>query len=532
MSPAGGFETGSGVGGTPRTAWQIRWGLGLLAVTLAGLGLRVMALDRHSFWYDEVFVVRLMESSPGELFLGQVKDLGNPPLYPLVVQSWSALFGGSDVALRAVSVLLSVLTIPALGLLGRRLIGPTAGLFAAALLAISPLSVEFANEARPYALLHLLAVLCTLFFVRWLAEGRRLDLVLYSGTMALSWYTHYYAFALPVAHGVGLALSPLARRRALPWLGAMAASALLWATWLPSFVESLAAPGNLSRMDGRWAFQFLATPLVFGLGRTFAWRDSSLWLLGLGTAAAVLAFGWPALRGMVALRRRNPAGPVLTSWLLIPVLGPLAVALLLSPLYHTRAGSIGLPAFLLLVGYGLERCCRLERAALGTVIVVLSAVSLFRYSTQPLKDDWRSASPVILRGVREGEPVLFDPDHEVSSFSHHVPRSGSMPATMVGLMRGSGKEGDLLGVEYRDGKLVSRARKDLSAQILSSPGIWLVLCVPNGSPGEYRRLFGRHGYDCVEEHHFHRIDVYRFARAGEAGSFGAARPRGGGTPAR
>src|SRR5262249_44382435 len=156
---------------------------------------------------------------------------------------------------------------------GRRLLNFSAGLLAAGMLAVSPLAIELSNEARTYALVQLLAIVSTLFFLRWLDRRRPLDLALYVLTVVLACYSHYYAFALPVAHGLCLFVSA-GWRGLIPWIGAMALAALLWVPWLPQFAAQVGGPGNLSRMGNRWYLQFPATPAAFGVGRSFAWRDS------------------------------------------------------------------------------------------------------------------------------------------------------------------------------------------------------------------------------------------------------------------
>ena len=126
------------------------------------------------------------------LLRGAVGDGGNPPLYWCIMRVWSGLFGESEIALRSFSVVCGVTTVPLMGMLGRRLFGPGTGLTAAALLAISPLSIELSDEVRCYALLHLLIVLNTLCLMRWVDQGGWGSFFAYSLTTFLSCSCHYY----------------------------------------------------------------------------------------------------------------------------------------------------------------------------------------------------------------------------------------------------------------------------------------------------------------------------------------------------
>jgi hypothetical protein len=55
-----------------------------------------MAIDRHSFWYDEAVTARLASTSYVALLTGQAKDLGNPSLYLVAARAWTGLFETSD----------------------------------------------------------------------------------------------------------------------------------------------------------------------------------------------------------------------------------------------------------------------------------------------------------------------------------------------------------------------------------------------------------------------------------------------------
>jgi hypothetical protein len=501
----------------------LRWWLGVMAVTLLALGLRTFAINSQSFWYDEAVTAENAEASYKDIFLGRAKDQGNPPFHTLLVRLWSAQFGHSEVGMRSLSVVCGVLAVPLLALLGRRLVGPAPGLLASTLLAISPLEIELSNEARTYALLHLLVIQSHLSLTRWVQEHRLSDLALYSLTLYLSCYSHYYALALPMIHGVALVVSGRGWATFRLWLGAIVVAVLLWSSWLPSFVDQLTLPGNLQRLPGEsWKAQFLATPVAFGLGRTFAWRGSSTWMFVLALVGVFITLGIPAIRGFAALRHRPLFnGVLLAGWFLVPILGPLILALLGTTIYSHRYGSIGLPAFLLIVGLGLEQLRPPLRSVMIGLLLALTAVSLFRYATRPVKDDWRPAAHVILTEARDGEPILFDTDFEVTSFRFYAVRSGRVPAAMFGLMPTLEPGQLLFGASYRDGKRVGMSLEDRSREVLSAPGLWLALCLPVAPPEDYEALFTKKGYQIAGQYAFHRIRLYHFVQRSTPPTSGA-----------
>ncbi|HEX2974187.1 MAG TPA: glycosyltransferase family 39 protein, partial [Tepidisphaeraceae bacterium] len=300
----------------PSTSWL--WLAGVIAATVLAMVLRFMAISYHSFWYDEAVTAELIQASYADLYRGTARDNGNPPFYWLLAKGWASFFGDSETAMRTLPAFCGILTVPLIALLGRRLISSAAGLLAAVLLAISPLAIELSNEARAYALQELLTVASTLLLLRWLDHRRALDWVLYAISIFLACFTHYYTFVLPLAHAAGLVATGTSRRILLAWLGAMVLAAALWLPWLPAFIVQLHTPGNLTRGGQYWQRQFFVTPIVFGFGRTLAWRDSSKGLLALAMAISLITFWLPSLWALLQLRRRPLAGTMLGTLFTLP----------------------------------------------------------------------------------------------------------------------------------------------------------------------------------------------------------------------
>ena len=490
-----------------------RWWVWTVAATLLSLILRVVAINSQSFWYDEAVSAYLVKSSYADLFSGRAKDNGNPPAYSICAKAWSSLFGSSEFGFRSFSMLCGVLTVPLLALVGRRLLGSDVGLLAAGLLAISPLEIELSNEARTYALLHLLAVANTWFFVVWVQRRRPIDLILYGITASLGWYSHYYAPSLQLAQAMALLFLPDFRKVWLPWIYSILAAFLLWSPWLPVFVQQLRTPGNLVRVPGEsWVMQFVATPITFGLGRTFAWRDSPRWMLGVAGVVVFVTLLCPVAIGIWQTLRRRSVGVLLSGWFLVPIVGPLILALLGKPIYSHRYASVGLPAFLLLAAFGLEQLRPSWRATILALLLVLTSISLFRYATQPFKDDWRSAAPTILAGLDDSELLVFDRDIEVATFRYYASSYGRTPIEMFGLMPDSDGSKSFFGVRYHNGDRVEWNPRDYSTEISSAARLRLALCLPVVPADQYDSKLQALGFHLVESHTFHRVNVYRYVK--------------------
>lgn len=487
------------------------WVAALILITLAGFGLRSSGIETHSFWYDEAVTAELSQAPVLDLLQGKAKDNGNPPFYWVAAGYASHLCGSSDAALRSLSVLAGTLSIPLLALIGLRLFGPATGLIAAGLLAVSPFALELSTEARAYALLQFLTLANLVLFIRWADNRSRICLALYGLTLALCCLTHYYALAIPVAEGAALLVARRERRFLVPWTMVVLTAGLVCCAWLPAFLQQVSTSGNLSRGGDAWHFQFLATPLVFALGRTYAWRSDSLSTLALATVVSVTLFWLLAAWGFWKHRRDSFSSVLVGTWLLLPILGPLLVAVTLSPVYAVRYASLSQPALLLLLAYGLRHLTRQRRVLVAGGIAMLTAISIQGFFLQPLKDDWRSAALEIFNRADASEPIVFDTDSEVVSFRHYAARYGKLQRQMWGLTGGL-SSGTLDGVGFKYGQRQDDVSRDCTTEIVAAPSFWLATCVPQATPEDYAAYFARHGYRMVGSLHFHRIDVLHFTK--------------------
>jgi 4-amino-4-deoxy-L-arabinose transferase-like glycosyltransferase len=194
-----------------RSTWIAVGGLTLLAIVL-----RFVGLDAKGFWQDEAATVLLTRLDLGgmlsELIKGEVE--ATPPLYFLLAQGWSRVFGDGEVGIRSLSVLVGAATVPVAYLAARELVSRRAGIVAAALVAVNPLLIWYSQEARAYALMVLLSSLALLFFARALHDPRPRWFGLWSLSSVLALATHYVAVFLFLGQAAWL-LATLGRRRSV-----------------------------------------------------------------------------------------------------------------------------------------------------------------------------------------------------------------------------------------------------------------------------------------------------------------------------
>ena len=130
---------------------------------------------------------------------GQIVDLarhfdGVISPYYMFMHFWTAVFGDSELAMRAPSLLAVAAGVGVAGELGRRLFTPGVGLLGGLLLVLVPQLSRYAQDARAYGLAFLLATVATLLLYRaverpgwgrWIAYGVLVTLVGFAHMLAL-----------------------------------------------------------------------------------------------------------------------------------------------------------------------------------------------------------------------------------------------------------------------------------------------------------------------------------------------------------
>ncbi|MGW5521912.1 hypothetical protein [Gordonia sp. NPDC003950] len=143
-----------------------------LAVVVVGVAVTSATGLRAPFWYDEAITATTVSRGIG----GTVGILGHADGgfagYTFLLSPWSSAGAESELWLRLPSLLAVLATIVLTAELGRRIAGGACGLVAALLVAVGGgIVAEYANEARPYAVVTALVTLVALLTHRASRRG-------------------------------------------------------------------------------------------------------------------------------------------------------------------------------------------------------------------------------------------------------------------------------------------------------------------------------------------------------------------------
>lgn len=137
----------------------------LFFILIAATLLRLINLGAEPFWGDEALSIDIVHhfQSVSDMvsYLSWVEV--HPPGYYVLLHYWTALFGFAEFGVRLLSVVAGILSIIMMYAIAKRMFAhERIALYAAGILALLPLHIEFSAEARPYALV-LLCGLCALW---------------------------------------------------------------------------------------------------------------------------------------------------------------------------------------------------------------------------------------------------------------------------------------------------------------------------------------------------------------------------------
>ena len=380
--------------------------VGIVAAVLVGIALRF--ISRGPLWLDEAQSLAIARQ-PLAHIADALRHDGAPPLYYVLLHVWRQMFGDSTFAVRALSAIPAVLSLPVILRLGRRIGGDAVGIAAVVLLAVSPFAVRYAVEARMYSLLLLLGLLgahAVLSVHRHRSWRATAGVALVSAAML---YTHYYAVFLLAVVGAAELWRVWRRRdgRSLRVVIGITVGAVAFLPWLPVFLYQ-------SRHTGApWSSPPDANAI---LGTVDAWMGGArpaaqaAYLIALGCIVLAL-IGRRRGRGEVVLQTRFAPLP---AKLLGVVLAVLVLAIIVDGVgqqaYAPRYLAMGAGLFLVVVGCGIAVLpSRRARRSLLAVLVVAELSVCLQNAWQP-RTQADQVADVINAQARAGDVVVYCPD--------------------------------------------------------------------------------------------------------------------------
>jgi mannosyltransferase len=378
------------------------------AIVVVGIVLRFVSTS--PLWLDEALSANIAALPIGDMFEALRHD-GHPPLYYLLLHGWMQVFGEGDVAVRALSGVIGVASLPLVWVAGRRLGGLSGARWALVVAALSPYAIRYSTETRMYSLVMLLVLAGYLLLTDALREPTALRLVAIALISGLLLLTHYWSFYLLGAVGLLLVVhwwrAPADRAVVGRIVVAMAAGGLLFLPWLGGFLYQAGHTGT------PWGAPFRPTEVI----------QSTLSDLGGGLVSEALLGGSAllllALLALFAVRsgsdeitldvRTAPTVRIeLAVVALTAALGCLA-GYATNATYQSRYAAVFVPLFLLAVAIGITRVPGAARVVVGGLFVGLSLAGIvwLQYFQRTQSE---VVSDAIMARAQPGDVVVYCPD--------------------------------------------------------------------------------------------------------------------------
>jgi uncharacterized membrane protein len=442
----------------------------VIVLLVLGVFFRFYNLDCKVYWVDETHTsLRISGYKKGELaekvFTGKVVELDtlhtyqrprldkgwrqtfyalsssaeHPPLYFILARLWVDGWGYSVAIIRSLSAVISLLVFPALFWLCWELFPASAvGWVAVGLVAIAPLHVVYAQEARPYSLLAVMTLVSSAALLRAMRVPTRRSWITYGITFALGLYTQLLFGVVAIAHGLYVTvMENVIQKRELNSIarGYLLGTGLALVAFLPWMVVMLTNIGQIRRATislGRTIpFSTRLSEWFINVSRVFL--EPNVGAFGVGILLVVLS-----IYALHCLYRETPKRTWLFVWLLVGVssLTLMLPDLLLGGLRSLRIRylfpffiglEIALAYLLTSRGLKLRKWSKIGWQMIAVSLIVGGTITCAISSQAELwwnKDPSRSSYyPVVARIINQAEKPLIVTDGTVIdtvSFSYEL----------------------------------------------------------------------------------------------------------------
>jgi hypothetical protein len=466
--------------------WRILIAVGAALAVATGIVLRFIV---HSpLWLDEALTVNISKLPLHDLHAALKQD-GAPPLYYVLLHFWMKVFGSSDGAVRSLSGVLSVATLPVAWVAARKYGGRTVAWVTLLLLASAPFAIFYGTEARMYALVMFLTACGFVALERALDKPRVGNLVAVGVVTAALLYSQYWAMYLVALVAIWVlrqavrrvppGQTPPPERANARWtLLALAAGGLAFVPWLPTFFFQSAHTGT------PWAKPPNFSAVVSAVtGFTNNQASNSLARTNVGALLALIYFALGALglfglgrdRWHVTLDLRTRPQARSTAFVVVGTLA-LAVtgAIITTSAFSNRYAAVVFVPLLMLIALG---SLTLIDVRIRTIVIAVAVVAGLIAGAQNIDTQRTQAQKVatmLAAHAKPGDVVAFCPDQLGPSVARLVPPGRYR---MVAYPRSNGPE-IVNWVDYRDA--INASSPEAFARLIDSKArsgghqIWLV----------------------------------------------------------
>ncbi|MGB7117485.1 MAG: glycosyltransferase family 39 protein [Anaerolineales bacterium] len=337
---------------------------------------------QKSFWEDETLTAHTAAGGLERISQLAKRDM-HPPLMYIVASYWGRLFGYNELGLRSLSIIFAVLTLVFAYLFASEAFEQRTAIFAIILLAISPLFIMYAHNARYYSFSAFLTILAVYAMYRFESSNRFIYLFVYIAACTALLYLIFLSISVFLACNIWWFIQWWRKgshkfSQVVYWLSAQAAVFVLFTVGSRYLLNAIQNYPNDIEFQN-WLFDILKRIAFFGysfsVGETISPTNPIAWI-GLLVVIGIAVFAlW--------INRKN-----INFWLLV-IMVMLILILNLVASFNARLIStwqnisyrslFALPFFLIWLGTGISKMRPNVGLVITFILVLVHGVGLFNY---------------------------------------------------------------------------------------------------------------------------------------------------------
>ena len=378
---------------------------------ILGAGLRWFQIGQHSFWFDEALSSLIANLTVTEI-ITNVAASDHPPGYYLLLHTW-LIFGQSETAIRSLSALFSLATIPLLYGLTRWLFTPAAASLASLIVAISPFQIYYAQESRTYSIIIFLTTAIIWIFMVSVKRGNSWKT--WSGyilIVALALHFHYFsAFVVISLHLWLLLIKNPADAGGMPVRQLLLTDMLITLLFIPQSSQAISRTTAYLTTVSWQSSPHILSPLITLYYLMFVHRTP--WpqlMVSIGLFLLILILTlilWENRRRKSGYQQRLERALWLI--LVVPMVIVLLISWLIRPIYLDRSFAIASPALIMLLAWGTIAAPRRSPTPylmVGLILTMLITLSTHYLTPDPAKPPLREAAYAIAEGFAPNDVSL------------------------------------------------------------------------------------------------------------------------------
>ena len=391
----------------------------VLSVIIIGSIIRFVGLEYESLWLDEIASVNIVQGSFAEMFHRIQSDV-HPPLYYIFLHFWCKVFGFTEISLRALSALVSSMTLVVFYKFNKKVLSVRIAFLALLFLTFSEIHVWYAQEARSYSLFVLVCILSYFGYLRLLGQNGRNGGFLYVIATTAMVYTHVFGgiyFAIQVL--LSLLLPSLMVKIRLKLIYMHILVVVFYLPWVGYGYSQVADVAS-----GYW-IPMPSWKALIRLWISFAGGKIEFILISF----IFFMFVWASFRNRSHESRQLPNDKMVTllTWAILPALLSYVLSKIVVPVFLTRtllpSSVAGISILALCIDYLMRT--KYKRLVYGVVWlwIAMSVYTIHNSFQTDEKEQWRTLAEDLKKDQSQGTTVLVHASFCTSAIQYYYPEA-------------------------------------------------------------------------------------------------------------